>query len=189
MAKPGERVDFPQHRIDELKGTINKAAIATVDHLTVDRFQARMRELRDMGFEDIPWTPGVRSSMRVYAEGTLIFDDARAEGKIKDNEPEVFVTRDKALLERADELEKRFRLRPITPDEMADIRHKLGEDANVVVSEKTVNDVSAEIARDACRAMGIDPEKIPSGMFDQMVARVKTKMTEGMKYGSPGKSG
>jgi hypothetical protein len=68
-----------------------------------------MKQLRDMGLEDIPTVEGLSSSMRQYALSSLSMQVNFTDSK----ERRFFGTLDPHLLRRADELEKRFGMRPV----------------------------------------------------------------------------
>ncbi len=79
--------------------------------------QQRVHELESLGLEDLPEFPGISSPVRQYAINTLVSTMARDAGR-SDLAPRELLTKHPGLLERADELEERYGLRPISMDEL-----------------------------------------------------------------------
>jgi hypothetical protein len=84
--------------------------------------EARMRELEEMGLEDIPEYEGISSSVRQYAINSLAMEMAKAAGDEvaagDDEEMPVMITFDEQLLSHAEELAARYGLKPMHPDQL-----------------------------------------------------------------------
>jgi hypothetical protein len=133
------------------------------------KIQNRMRELREMGFEDVPYEPGIRSSMRIYAESTLLLEESGDA-----DEESAFATLDKHLLSRAEELGKRFKLRPVSPQEMFHL--KAEKEASTIISDKTLNEVATVFANNLFVKLGIVPS---DEELSKAVALIKVKISSG----------
>lgn len=153
-------VEFP----DDLKGQMREtmADKATEIHDAPDPalVQARMAELRLMGFHDVPWESGVRSSMRVFAEATIISEQSKDE----QNEESKFCTLNVALLERADELAKRFNIRPVGPETIRDALKD--PKSKISITSKTLRETATKMVEHLADMMGLEmtPEMKENGI-------------------------
>lgn len=101
-----------------------------------EKVRERMTILREMGLEDIPTYQGVSSSMRQYALTTL---GAEMTGELNKDQPTVFMTLDASMLAKADELEKRFGIRPVHAFEMlAKMARENGQEAEAKKIEEAL---------------------------------------------------
>ena len=102
--------DFPQMTLEQAEQMREFFENTTKLPLPpAEKVQERMRELRDMGLEDIPEFKGMSSSMRQYA-WTTIGREMLIEGgdeKVK-NDPAAFLTSNKQMLGIAEALKARY---------------------------------------------------------------------------------
>jgi hypothetical protein len=147
----GERQECRDAITDKGNGNI----VAGVDDPV--RLGKRISELRDMGFWDVPSIPGARSSVRVYAEATLLFEDGlldKPDGPYKPDEPCIFVTLNKVMLARADELHARFKVLPLGPQDAAK-RMQNDKDCRISLTETTLNEAAEFMYRQLCADLGV----------------------------------
>jgi hypothetical protein len=128
--------------------------------------QVRMAELRAMGLEDIPYRAGVRSSMRVYAEASILVED---EEKNEDGSPHVFGTLDAELIKHADSLEQRYNLRPCGIEESKE-RLKGRKDATPMTSARTIQEAAKAVLDDL-----LQQESLTLSSEEYEIALEKTK--------------
>jgi hypothetical protein len=125
MEKKGVRKPKPFPKLTEEQQEELSRLLQSVRALpspSVESIEARMRDLEEMGLEDIPEYEGISSSVRQYAINSLAVEIAKAAGDeiAASNEEEipVMVTFDEQLLAHSDELAERFGLRPMHPDQL-----------------------------------------------------------------------
>lgn len=118
------------------------------------RIGNRMAELRAMGFWDIPSIPGASSSIRCYAEATLFREDEVKNRNTDGEEPCIFTTTNKAILARADELNARYHVLPLSTEES--LKRMKTNKGQACISEKTIEQVADVMYRDLCKELGID---------------------------------
>jgi hypothetical protein len=174
LASHPSKEDFPVEVAREMLKANKETKI--IDPITDGRMAERMSELREMGLEDIPSAVGLRSSMRVYAEATFAFTTEKPDEEM--TTPPAFVTLDKALLSRADELEKRYSVRPMLPDEAMTKAKSTGEKIKFRVTRATLNDCTKSIFEMQLKEHGMRPQQLTAEQIKQGEELVEKALLE-----------